>query len=458
MPTHPDSLESIILGKPNGVSLGEIREVITAQELQPIPDRTLRRRLTDLINKGRIRREGKGRGTRYFPKAAKGAPHDSAELEVSRDGEGIREHVRQHLSKRMPVGYNEQFIREYRPGQSWYLDSSARNHLQGVGAVVGPSEPAGTFARQIFERLLIDLAWSSSRLEGNTYSRLDTENLLERGEKAVGKDARETQMILNHKKAIEMLVDGAPDIGFNRYTLLNLHAALSENLLDDLSDEGRVRRRQVGITGTTFIPLSIPQKLDELFDVLLTTADAIPDPFEQAFFVMVHLPYLQPFIDVNKRTSRLAANIPFIKHNLCPLSFVDVPERTYVEATLGVYELNRVELLRDLFVWAYERSAIRYRIVRDSVPEPNPVRLRYRQQLSHLVQAVIRTPEKEAELTLAASLDALDIPREEHDAFAALARSTLNTLHDGVIARYGLRPDEFRRWLYNRRPQSSAQQ
>ena len=73
--------------------------------------------------------------------------------------------------------------------------------------------------------------------------------------------------------------------------------------------------------GTTFIPLSIPQKLNELFDRLLTTVDAIPDPFEQAFFVMVHLPYLQPFIDVNKRTSRLAANIPLITQNLCPRGF-----------------------------------------------------------------------------------------------------------------------------------------
>jgi Fic family protein len=100
---------------------------------------------------------------------------------------------------------------------------------------------------------------------------------------------------------------------------------------------------------------------------IVDTGAAIQNPFEQAFFAMVHLPYLQPFEDVNKRLSRLAANIPFIRENLSPLSFIDVPERAYVEGLLGVYELHRVELLRDVFVWAYDRSAKRYVAVRQSL-------------------------------------------------------------------------------------------
>jgi len=72
--------------------------------------------------------------------------------------------------------------------------------------------------------------------------------------------------------------------------------------------------------------------------------------------MLVHLPYLQPFADINKRTSRLAANLPLFRANLCPLTFLDVPEQAYSRATLGVYEMTRVELLRDLYVWAYERS------------------------------------------------------------------------------------------------------
>src|SRR6266581_1625644 len=184
-------------------------------------------------------------------------------------------------------------------------------------------------------------------------------------------------MILNHKAAIELLVDQASETGFNRYTILNLHALLSDNLLDPQAC-GRLRRVPVGVARTVYHPLEVPQLIEECFQQFLDTATAIQDPFEQAFFAMVHLPYLQPFEDVNKRVSRLAANIPFVKHNLAPLSFVDVPERAYIEGTLGVYEVRRVELARDVFAWAYERSCQRYTVVRDALPQPDPLRLRNR--------------------------------------------------------------------------------
>ncbi|MDP3927076.1 MAG: Fic family protein, partial [Hydrogenophaga sp.] len=107
-----------------------------------------------------------------------------------------------------------------------------------------------------------------------------------------------------------------------------------------------------------------------LFGIMVQMAAEIIDPFEQAFFLMVHLPYLQPFKDVNKRVSRLAANIPFIRNNLCPLSFIDVPQQAYVNAMLGVYELNRVDLLRDVFVWAYERSCQQYVAIQQTLVPP----------------------------------------------------------------------------------------
>ena len=156
-------------------------------------------------------------------------------------------------------------------------------------------------------------------------------------------------MILNHKDAIEFLVGTAEDIGFNRYTILNLHATLANNLLADPTAAGRLRHIAVGIERSAFHPLEVPQLIEECFDQVLATASAITDPFEQAFFVMVQLPYLQPFDDVNKRVSRLAANIPLIKGNLSPLSFTDVPRDIYTEAVLGVYELNEYELLKDVF-------------------------------------------------------------------------------------------------------------
>ncbi len=183
---------------------------------------------------------------------------------------------------------------------------------------------------------------------------IDTEEVIHGGRDAVGASNRDRQMILNHKAAIEFLVENAADIAFDRYTLMSLHGLLAENLLQNRDDEGRLRTSPVTIGASLFTPTAIPQVIDERFNALLHTAAAIVDPMEQSFFAMVHLPYLQPFIDVNKRTSRLAANIPLIKANLCPLSFVDVPETLYAQGTLAVYELRDVSLLRDVFAWAYE--------------------------------------------------------------------------------------------------------
>lgn len=164
-------------------------------------------------------------------------------------------------------------------------------------------------------------------------------------------------MILNHQDAVEFLVGNAAEIGFNRYTILNLHGILANNLLADQRAAGRLRHIGVGIDGSVYHPPETPQLVEECFDQLLATAEAITDPFEQSLFVMVQLPYLQPFDDVNKRVSRMAANIPFIKAHLSPLSFTDLPRGVYAHAVLGVYELNRIELLRDVFMWSYWRLA-----------------------------------------------------------------------------------------------------
>ena len=116
-------------------------------------------------------------------------------------------------------------------------------------------------------------------------------------------------MILNHKAAIDLLVEAADEIAFNRYTICNLHALLAENLLPDLSACGRLRAITVGIGGSVCTPVDNPVRLDSIFQSLLDRAEQVQDPFEQSFFCMVHLPYLQPFKDVNNRVSRLAAAV-----------------------------------------------------------------------------------------------------------------------------------------------------
>ena len=449
-----DEVLTIVRQFPQGAGI----EDIEARLASPITRRTLQRWLLALIARQRLQKHGRARATRYLlplivdiavrqPSVEPATGQGDTLIPLSREGADVERHVRQPLQKRSPVGYARTFLDTYRPNESFYLPEPVRADLLAHGQAVNAHEPAGTYARQIAHRLLIDLSWNSSRLEGNTYSLLETERLIQEGEAASGKGALEAQMILNHKEALEFLIDSAEEIGFNRYTLLNLHALLSDNLLADPTASGRLRSISVGIGHTVFLPLDGPQRIEECFQQVLDTAAVIADPFEQAFFAMVHLPYLQPFEDVNKRVSRLAANIPLIKRNLCPLSFVDVPQQTYVSAMLGIYERNRIELLRDVFVWAYKRSCARYSAVRQSLGEPDPFRLKYRQLITEAVGDVVRGRMGKAETVSFVRRHAEGrVPEQDRARLVEVIETQLLSLHEGSIARYRLRPSEYRAW------------
>ena len=452
---HLRAIEEVLREHPEGMTASQIE---TALATTP-PRRTLQYRLKSLVDSRRLTMVGAGRWARYrvprqIPLVAQGTLGNiggSVQLTVlpalSTAGAEIREYVRQPLAARRPVGYDRTFLDSYRPNETFYLSEAERLHLQEVGPPVIGDQPAGTYSRQILNRLLIDLSWNSSRLEGNTYSLLDTTRLLELGEEAEGKQRVEAQMILNHKEAIEFLVEEAGRIGFDRHTILSLHALLADNLLPDPRAPGRLRHIPVDIGGSVFHPLQTPALIEECFDQILATAAAISDPFEQAFFVLVQLPYLQPFDDVNKRVSRLAANIPLIKANLVPLSFEDLPRDLYTEAVLGLYEMTRMELLRDVFIWAYGRSADRYGAVRQSLGEPDPFRLQHRSALREVVGAVIRERmnKKRATAHVAAwTQEHIDQPQRER--FQEVAERELLSLHEGNFARYRVRPSEFEAW------------
>ena len=426
----------------------------------PVVERTLQLRLRRLVDEGRLVREGARKTARYrLPSQgtadgeARSASVDrkttapKTEIPLSAAGDEIRNYVNQSLGQRKPTGYKREFLDSYQPNRTWYLSAAERAHLAEVGRTNCEGQAAGTYAKQVLNRLLIDLSWNSSRLEGNTYSLLDTRRLIEFGLEAPGRDRMEAQMIVNHKDAIAFLVSEADEIGFNRYTILNLHAILAQNLLPDEAGVGRLRQIAVGIEKSTFHPLAVPQLIDECFNELLRKADAIGDPFEQAFFFMVQLPYLQPFDDVNKRVSRLGANIPFIKQNFSPLSFTDVPQSPYTSGILGVYELNQVELLRDVFIWAYERSAQHYTAVRQSLGEPDPFRFRYSSLLRQLVSEVVRgRVNRAAANAYIESFAERNVDAGDRERFREMAESELLNLHEGNFARYQIRPSEFGVW------------
>jgi len=414
--------------------------------------RTAQRWISQLIGDGQISAIGEGRARRYLAVktsetvASAIAPDIFPDyIPLSADSRDIVAYVDQPLEARKPVGYQRDFLDAYRPNLTWYLSESLRRQLHKMGKTAVVAAPAGTYSRAILSRLLIDLSWASSHLEGNTYSRLDTRELIEHGKVAEGKAAIETQMILNHKTAIELLVENIGTAGFNRYTLMNLHSALSENLLPNPADEGRIRQHAVDIGKSVYRPLSAPQQIDDAFDVLLDKANQITDPFEQSFFVMAHLPYLQPFADINKRTSRLAANLPLFRANLCPLTFLDVPELAYSRAILGLYELTRVELLRDLYVWAYERSTQEYLAIKQDLAEPDPTRLAYRDVIKQTIRDVVMQPKEDAFNVIQQAVVA-HVPEADRNNVQALVVEELRRLHEGVLARYSLRPSEFTAW------------
>lgn len=441
-----DILLEVVGRFPAGASLEEVMLGLSPK----IPRRTLQRWLAALIKSNALQTIGKARSRRYI---LSDTPQKQillttrSPLPLTKEGALIQGKITQPMHLRHPVTYKKEFLQNYQPNKTYYLSEDLRKKLLNIGSIDGEMYPAGTYARQIFHRLMIDLSWNSSRLEGNTYSLLETERLLEWGKEATGKDLKETQMILNHKAAIEFLIDSAEEIGVNRYTILNLHTLLSDNLMSDPSSSGRLRTFSVGISHSTYLPTAIPQVIQECFDLLLTKANQIEDPFEQAFFLMVQLPYLQAFDDVNKRTSRLAANIPLIRKNLCPLSFIDVPEQTYINGLLGIYEFTQTELLRDVFVWAYERSCALYSTTRKSLGEPDPFRMQYRNEIKQIIRAVVlNCMNKPQSIDLIHKQGSHLAPKEDQSRLIETIEREILSLHEGNIARYHLRPSEYEQW------------
>lgn len=434
----------IVGQSPESVSIRDIQESMRLS----LPHRSLQRRLETLVKEKRLMREGSHRSVRYrLAFDSNNTKMNREEVPLSKVAIQIREQIRKPLSNRILTHYNRAFLDSYKPNETFYLSESIQKHLEAVGGTHTIQQPAGTYAKKIMHRVLIDLSWNSSRLEGNTYSLLETERLLFNQESAENKNASETQMILNHKAAIEFLVDMAEDIQFNTYTILNLHALLSHNLLADPMACGRLRAIPVSIGRAAYQPLQIPALIDECFHQILSKASAIFNPFERAFFVMVHLPYLQPFEDVNKRVARLSANIPLIQNNFSPLSFIDVPERVYIDAILGVYELNQIELLRDLFVWAYERSAARYSTAHQLLGEPDLFRLKYHAQITQVIGGVIqeRLDKKNADIFIKKQADLLFV-ETNRARFVEVVETEINALHEGNIARYRIRLSDFQAW------------
>jgi len=193
----------------------------------------------------------------------------------------------------MPVGYERTFVSDYIPNQCSLLPPQLATELYSAGRSQD-QQPAGTYAREVLEQLLIDLSWSSSRLEGNNKSLLDTKELFELGEHAGPMD-EDTLMLLNHKDAIESMVDAVPTEGITVPVIVDLQARLMRDLLKDARDIGSIRRRVVNIDGSVYSPSNIPALLDDTLKDLVDKARQIRNPAALRAIVNTELDQLEQY-------------------------------------------------------------------------------------------------------------------------------------------------------------------
>jgi Fic/DOC family len=439
---HLSAIVNFVAKEQQAASTGVPARAIEAHIGRPRP--TLNRALAELTKTGRLERTGAGRSTVYrVPSAASGiaAPVDEAQPELpwSARAETLLAHLSAPLGSRQPVSYQRSFVDGYTPNESTLLPAALASQLYEAGKSKD-QQPAGTYARKVLEQLLIDLSWFSSRLEGNRTSLLATRDLFEKGRSE--HDDRDATMLLNHKEAIEFMVDAVPTEGITVPVVRNVQSLLMRDLLADPADLGAIRRTIVNIQDTVYVPSQVPNLLQEMLGHVVEKARSTRNPVEASFFLWVNIAYLQPFVDGNKRSSRLAANMPLMLANCAPLSFLDVGQHDYAMAMLGVYERLDVTIAVELFEWTYRRSINKYQVVVESMGGPDPLRVRYREQLGEAMRQVVHSGR-----TVDQAVEGLAIAAADAAVFDAMLESELQHLEPYNCARYRLPIGKTQEWI-----------
>lgn len=295
--------------------------------------------LADGLARGDIRVEGRARATRYFI-TTKGQLLRTIDLKT---------YYALPIDQRaMQTTYNFDLIRSCLPtidiftsDEYAFLAEQERVFRERI-----KDYPRESFAKEM-ERLGIDLSWKSSEIEGNTYTLLETVNLLKDKVEAKGKKREEAIMLLNHKEALKAIID-QPEY-FRQISLARMedvHAIL----IKDLGVERNLRHVRVGISGTNYRPLEVPSQIQEAVEDMCSLVNGKSDPYEKALLTLLLIAYIQPFSDGNKRTSRLMANSVLIANGCCPLSFRTVEADDYRAALLLFYEQNNLSAFKKMFL------------------------------------------------------------------------------------------------------------
>lgn len=219
------------------------------------------------------------------------------------------------------------------------------------------SQLSETEYKKELERLAIDLSWKSSQIEGNTYSLLETERLLKEKETASGKTKEEAIMLLNHKEAIDFIIEH-PDyvIPLSISKIEDIHSIL----IKELGVDKNIRKRRVGILGTNYRPLDNEFQIFEALSNMCELVNSKENIFEKALLLLVLISYIQPFADGNKRTARIVSNAVLMNHKHCPISFRTIDSVEYKKAMLLFYEQNNISIFKEIFIDQFEFAVNTY--------------------------------------------------------------------------------------------------
>lgn len=299
----------------------------------------MKRLLSEAIAKGFIEVIGNNRSTRY-----RLTPQAHVTMELNLDT-----YFNKDIDERQIQGaFNFGLINEILPKVELFTDEELRV-LEEAQKIFRKhiSEMSDIEYRKEMERLGIDLSWKSSQIEGNTYSLLETERLLKEKQTADGKTKEEALMLLNHKDALDFILD-VPDYlkELTVFRIEEIHAILTK----ELGVERSIRHRRVGITGTNYTPLDNEFQIREALEDTVRLINGKTDIFDKALLTLVLLSYIQAFTDGNKRTARIISNGILIANGYCPISFRTVDSIDYKKAMLMFYEQNNIAAFKHIFI------------------------------------------------------------------------------------------------------------
>lgn len=302
-------------------------------------DSTMKRLLSAAVKEGNIETAGRGPATKYklTPQAHVTMPLDLATyFDKDIDEREVQE------------SFNFDLIRDVLPKVEIFtkeeLEVLNDAQMEFEKNTEGMTELE---YRKEMERLGVDLSWKSSQIEGNTYSLLETERLLKDKQTASGKTKEEAIMLLNHKDALDFVLD-IPDYlkELSVHRIEDIHSILTK----ELEVERNIRHRRVGITGTNYRPLDNEFQIREALEDTCTLVNGKDNVFEKAFLTLVLLSYIQAFVDGNKRTARITSNAILIANGYCPISFRTVDSIDYKKAMLIFYEQNNIAAFKKIFI------------------------------------------------------------------------------------------------------------